>query len=93
MDRIRLDGKIDKTVEIENLVNATEDTYKSDFPLLNKCREVLSDEEFFILENVAILGYRQTEVADMLGKPLTTVNYNYKTILKKLRTIKKEAYI
>ena len=93
LDRIRLDGKIDKTVEIENLVNATEDTYKSDFPLLNKCREILSDEEFFILENVAILGYRQTEVAEMLGKPLTTVNYNYKIILKKLRTIKKEAYI
>ena len=60
LDHIKRDGKIDKTVEVETLTHSSEDTYKCDFPLLNKCREILSEEEFFILENVAILGYRQT---------------------------------
>lgn len=60
--------------------------------MLDKCRSVLDDEEYFILENIAIIGYTQTEVAKMLGKPISTVNYEYKTILKKLRKINKEAY-
>ena len=92
LDRIRLDGKIDKTVEIEDLPIAKTDEYSTDFPLLDKCRQILTDEEFYILENIVLMGYTQTEVAKKLNKPVSTVNYTYKTILKKLSKIKKEAY-
>ena len=53
---------------------------------------MLTDEEFYILENIVLMGYTQTEVAKKLNKPVSTVNYTYKTILKKLSKIKKEAY-
>lgn len=85
LDAIKKDSKTDKSVEIENLPVSREDEYSTDFPLLEKCRKTLDKEEFFILENVAIFGYTQTEVAKMLNKPVTTVNYQYKTILKKLK--------
>ena len=92
LDAVRKDSKTDKSVEIEDLPISKTDEYSTDFPLLDKCRSVLDDEEYFILENIAIIGYTQTEVAKMLGKPISTVNYEYKTILKKLRKINKEAY-
>ena len=92
LDAIKKDKNVDKSVEIEDLPIAKTDEYSTDFPLLDKCRQTLTDEEFYILENIVLLGYTQTEVARKLNKPVSTVNYTYKTILKKLSKIKKEAY-
>ena len=92
LDAIKKDKNVDKTVEIEDLPIAKTDEYSTDFPLLDKCRQIRTDEEFYILENIVLMGYTQTEVAKKLNKPVSTVNYTYKTILKKLSKIKKEAY-
>ena len=92
LDAIKKDKNVDKTVEIEDLPIAKTDEYSTDFPLLDKYRQMLTDGEFYILENIVLMGYTQTEVAKKLNKPVSTVNYTYKTILKKLSKIKKEAY-
>ena len=92
LDAIKKDKNTDKSVEIEDLPISKCDDYSTDFPLLDKCKSVLTDEEFFILENIVLIGYTQTEVAKTLNKPVSTINYTYNTILKKLSKIKKEAY-
>lgn len=92
IDAIRREEKIDKSVEIENVNIPYDDVYTHDFPLLEKVKIALDDEEFFIVEKVVLCGYTQTEVAKMLDKPVTTVNYKYKTVIKKLKKLQKEAY-
>lgn len=92
IDVTRREAKTDKSVEIENVNIPYDDVYTHDFPLLEKVKTALDDEEFFIVEKVVLCGYTQTEVAKMLDKPVTTVNYKYKTVIKKLKKLQKEAY-
>lgn len=92
IDAIRKEEKIDGSVEIENVNPAYNDVYSHEFPLLEKIKTALEAEEFFIIEKVVICGYTQTEVAKMLNKPITTVNYKYKTVVKKLKQLQKEVY-
>lgn len=92
IDVIRREAKTDKNVEVEKLNNTYDDVYSHDFPLLEKIKTVLDEEELFIIEKVVICGFTQTEVAHMLRKPITTINYKYKTLLKKLKNMQKEAY-
>ncbi|MGN1227085.1 MAG: RNA polymerase sigma factor [Christensenellales bacterium] len=65
---------------------------KFDAPLLNYCKDKLSDEEYKILELTVIYGYKRVEVAEMLNIPKSTLNWQYNNILKKIKNFYKEVY-
>ena len=73
--------------ETENCYN-----FSLDFPLLDCCKKNLSVDEFKILELTVILGYKRVEVAKMLQQPISTVNWKYNKILKKIKTLYLEVY-
>lgn len=58
-------------------------------PLLRLAAETLSSEEFRLVHLVAVEGYTKTEASKILEKPLTTVSWQYRRCLKKL----KEQYV
>ncbi|WP_251545120.1 RNA polymerase sigma factor [Pumilibacter intestinalis] len=64
----------------------------ADSPLLCLCKEKLAAEEFELLELTVVFGYRRVEAAKMLGKPVSTVNRQYHSVLKKVKKLYKEAY-
>ena len=68
------------------------EVYSHDSPLMELCKKRLTENEYFLLEKVVILGYKQKEVAAMLGEPISTVNHRYKTLVKKIKLLYKEAY-
>lgn len=71
---------------IDDVEIATSDVTVSDLPLLEHARQNLSDDEFRILELTTIYGYRRVEVAKMLGEPISTINWKYNKIIKKVKT-------
>ena len=50
------------------------------------------DDEFRILELTTIYGYRRVEVAKMLGEPISTINWKYNKLIKKVKTFYGEVY-
>ena len=77
---------------IDDVEIATSDVTISDLPLLEHARQNLSDDEFRILELTTIYGYRRVEVAKMLGEPISTINWKYNKIIKKVKTFYGEVY-
>lgn len=63
-----------------------------DAPLLNYAKEKLTSEEWDMLERTVVLGYRRVEVAKQLNKPISTVNWQYNQVLKKVQKFYKEVY-
>ena len=63
-----------------------------DAPLLDYCKQNLSLEEFSMLEWFIIYGYKQVEIAKLLNKPVSTVNWQYQQLLKKINKYYKEVY-
>lgn len=77
---------------IDDVEIATSDVTVSDLPLLEHARQNLSDDEFRILELTTIYGYRRVEVAKMIGEPISTINWKYNKIIKKVKTFYGEVY-
>lgn len=77
---------------IDDVEIATSDVTVSDLPLLEHARQNLSDDEFRILELTTIYGYRRVEVAKMLGEPISTINWKYNKVIKKVKTFYGEVY-
>lgn len=92
IDCLKKDAKIDKNALPEDLPLSTFDSYESDAPLLQLCKNKLDEEEFFILEHTVIYGYTRVDVAKLTGKPVSTVNRQYNKILDKIRIFSKEVY-
>lgn len=63
-----------------------------DFPLLIYSKYHLTKEEFYILEMSIVLGYKRVEIAKILNQPISTVNWKYNQILKKVKDFYKEVY-
>ena len=83
-DIIPLDESIDTPIE-ENIDNSEE--------LLGKLRNVLSDEELFILSSHLIYGYSFIEIANMKNMSINTVTTKYRRLLKKAsKELSKEDY-
>ena len=69
----------------ENIDNSEE--------LLGKLRNVLSDEELFILSSHLIYGYSFIEIANMKNMSINTVTTKYRRLLKKAsKELSKEDY-
>ena len=77
---------------IDDVEIATSDVTVSDLPLLEHARQNLSDDEFRILELTTIYGYRRVEVAKMLGEPISTINWKYNKVIKKVKSFYGEVY-
>ena len=77
---------------IDDVEIATSDVTVSDLPLLEHARQNLSDDEIRILELTTIYGYRRVEVAKMLGEPISTINWKYNKLIKKVKTFYGEVY-
>lgn len=60
--------------------------------LVEDAMQNLSDDEFRILELTTIYGYRRVEVAKMLGEPISTINWKYNKVIKKVKTFYGEVY-
>lgn len=93
LDAVKKESRTDKSAQPEDYNSGVCDTYGFDAPLLNLCKEKLNDEEYFILENTVVFGYKRVEVATMLGKPVSTVNRKYNDILVKVKKLAKEVYL
>lgn len=91
---------LESLINIENaqeqeILESIIDTYQENeinFPLLSHCKKMLLPEEFKILELTIIFGYKRVEVAKILHEPVSTVNYKYNAILKKIKKLYKEVY-
>ncbi len=92
LDVLKKDVRIDKSLQPEDLQLSVCDDYEFDAPLLQTCKKKLSKEEYFILEHTVILGYTRVAVAEMIDKPVSTVNRNYNKMLVKIKEIAKEVY-
>lgn len=92
LDSIKKDAKVDKNQLPEDLPFATADEYETDNVLLQTCKKRLSEEEYFILEHTVVFGYTRVAVAEMMDKPISTVNRKYNDILKKVKILAKEVY-
>ncbi len=77
---------------IDDVEIATEDVSIQDLPLLEYARKNLEDDEFRILELTTIYGYRRVEVAKMLDEPVSTINWKYNRIIKKVKKFYGEVY-
>lgn len=92
IDELRKNGRFDKEIDPEELNIKTTEVYSHDMPLVETCRKKLSPEDFGLLELTVIYGYKRTEVAKMLDKPISTVNRRYNDLLKKIKIFYGEAY-
>ncbi len=92
LDIARKAKRTDKDVIVEEMQIGKHEVYSHDLPLLELCKKKLTESEYFLLEKVIILGFKQKEAAAMLGEPISTVNHRYKTLVKKLKLLYKEAY-
>ena len=63
-----------------------------DMPLLKHAKKILSEKEWELLELCVVFGYKRVEAAKLLGAPVSTVNWQYNNILKKLGKSFKEVY-
>lgn len=63
-----------------------------DMPLLARAKKILSQKEWELLEFCVVYGYKRVEVAKMLNSPVSTINWQYNNVLKKLSKFYKEAY-
>ena len=54
--------------------------------------DILSEKEWELLELCVVFGYKRVEAAKLLGAPVSTVNWQYNNILKKLGKSFKEVY-
>lgn len=63
-----------------------------DTPLLDRAKKILSEKEWRLLELCVIYGYKRVEVAKMLRMPVSTVNWQYNQLLKKLKKQCAEVY-
>lgn len=69
------------------------DAYAEDeMPLWEKAREILSENEWNLLELCLIYGYKRVEAAKILKLPVSTVNWQYHNILKKIKKHYAEVY-
>lgn len=92
LDVTRKRSRTDTDVIVEEMQIGVNEVYSHDSPLMELCKKRLTENEYFLLEKVFILGYKQKEVAAMLGEPISTVNHRYKTLVKKVKLLYKEAY-
>ena len=81
-----------ETVSYEDLQLPAQDADSTDFPLLTYAKQHLSAEEFSLLELTVIYGYRRVEVAKLLNQPVSSVNWKYHRLLKKLKSFYREVY-
>lgn len=63
-----------------------------DMPLLAHAKKILTEKEWELLELCVIYGYKRVEAAKLLDAPVSTVNWQYNNILKKLGKHCKETY-
>ncbi|MDD3832224.1 MAG: sigma-70 family RNA polymerase sigma factor [Clostridia bacterium] len=80
------------TVDIDNAQLSTSDTIDLDAPLIQRCRAMLSEEEWVILELCIIMGYTQLEVSRMLNKPASTINWQLRKTLIRVKQFYGEVY-
>ena len=84
--------KVSRIEYIDFLENLPYETTDMDAPLLNYCKQHLTKEEFELLEDVVVYGYKQIEIAKKLKKPISTFNWQYNQLLKKINKFCKEVY-
>ena len=92
IDELRRQGHIDRSVTAEDISRGKNDAYFSDYPLLEKCRKSLSAEDFRILELIAIEGHTCVSAAKILNRPVSTIHFKYRNVLKKIKEFYTEVY-
>ncbi|MGN0961936.1 MAG: RNA polymerase sigma factor [Christensenellales bacterium] len=92
IDELRKNNKID-FIDLDNLqIIDNNNNYLSDFPLLMYCKKRLTKDEFYLLEMTVIYDYKRVEVAKILNQPISTINWKYNELLKKIKKFYKEVY-
>lgn len=87
MQKFRRDSKVIDLPEDdwEPYLESVETLSVEEKILLQKCMKGLPTEELQIIILHAVAGYKFKEVADMIGRPLSTVLSKYSRAIKKLR--------
>ncbi|MEG1528408.1 MAG: sigma-70 family RNA polymerase sigma factor [Clostridia bacterium] len=82
------------SIENEEFLSAEAPTIfdSIDTPLLLLCKEKMPAEEWQLIELAVIQGYNRTEIANMLGKPLATIYWQYNKAIEKVKHYYKEVY-
>lgn len=84
--------KINKVELTESIDVFAEPSFNKEAPLLHYCKQNLSETEWFLLEMCVINGFKRVEVATLLEKSISTINWQYHQMLKKVKKFYKEVY-
>lgn len=79
-------------LEREDQLTDGNDEPWTEMPLLSRAKKILTEKEWQLLELCVVYGYKRVEAAKMLNCPISTINWQYNNVLKKLGKIYKEVY-
>ncbi|MEG1751643.1 MAG: sigma-70 family RNA polymerase sigma factor [Clostridia bacterium] len=80
------------SVNVSDYENIFQSLPQNGTPLLNLCQNKLKPDDWKIIELCIVYGYKRVEVAKMLNKPISTINWQYNNCLKQIKNLYKEVY-